>query len=487
VINRVGWTVTITAEDQSMLHRHLFQRGWREHAAFLLAGHTRDTRLLVRTVVPIPDEQFTARQGHYEIAPAAVASAANRAARDGLALIWAHSHPGSGNHVAFSPQDHATIERAHPALMDITDAPVGALVFGEAAVAGHVSLPSGATAPVAHLRVLGPKIVDLHSDMSLTHAHHLDERHARQVLLFGEAGQRRLRGLRVTVLGAGGGGSLLLQQLAHLGVGELTVVDFDTVSVSNLSRVVGARRVDAMLRRRKVRVARRLVRRIDRTIHVAALAADAADATTARKLAGSDAIFVATDTALGRHAANALAYQFMVPVFVVGAKVQASDDGSLATIHSAVRIAMPGLACLHCQGAIPADRLHTEQLSGAERRAQDYLGGGEDIVDPSVISLNGIAASTAVTDFLLMICGLLPDDAELSPTVWYPLERRAARRPTPRRHGCGWCDATDPGSALGRGDTWPLALPNRPYVTRVSSAIGRFRALASKALRHRRR
>jgi hypothetical protein len=99
-----------------------------------------------------------------------------------------------------------------------------------------------------------------------------------------------------------------------------------------------------------------------------------------------------------------------------------------------------------------------EQLSDAERHAQEYLGGAEDVPDPSVISLNGIATSQAVTDFMLMFCGLFPDDVELSPSVSYPLQRRAARRPARFRQGCAWCDRSSE-SALARGDTWPLALP----------------------------
>lgn len=463
-----NWTVTMSGHNFSVLHRHLIQDDQREHAAFLLAGYTTDNRLLVRDIAPIPDNAFISRGGHYEVTPAAVAGAAHRAARERLALIWAHSHPGSTLRVGFSGQDHATIDRAHPALVDITEAPVGALVFGEDAVAGEVLVPGGGRASIGSLRVLGSRVFDLDDGGRRVEANARDVRHARQILLFGDTGQRRLRSTHVAVLGAGGGGSLIVQLLAHLGVGEICIVDFDRVASSNLSRIVGATSLDVLLRRRKVRVARRLVRRIDRRVKVKSLVADAADVGIARKLAAYDAIFVATDTALGRHAANAVAYQYMIPMFVVGAKVQADPSGAIETIHTVVRIGMPGVACLHCQGAIPAARLHAEQLSDAERRAQDYLGGGEDVEDPSVISLNGISASAAVTDFLLMFCGLMPADADLSPVVWYPLERRAARRPTPSRSDCIWC-TNNPSSALGRGDTWPLSLRQRMSAKRHSA------------------
>jgi sulfur-carrier protein adenylyltransferase/sulfurtransferase len=66
------------------------------------------------------------------------------------------------------------------------------------------------------------------------------ERYARHLLLpeFGEEGQRRLKGSRVLLVGAGGLGSPAALYLAAAGVGHLTVVDFDAVEVTNLQRQV---------------------------------------------------------------------------------------------------------------------------------------------------------------------------------------------------------------------------------------------------------
>ncbi len=66
------------------------------------------------------------------------------------------------------------------------------------------------------------------------------ERYARHIVLkeVGGAGQQRLLGARVLVVGAGGLGSPLLMYLAAAGVGTIGVVDDDVVSLSNLQRQV---------------------------------------------------------------------------------------------------------------------------------------------------------------------------------------------------------------------------------------------------------
>lgn len=66
------------------------------------------------------------------------------------------------------------------------------------------------------------------------------ERYARHIILreVGGEGQRKLLAARVLVVGAGGLGSPCLQYLAAAGVGRLTIVDDDLVSLSNLQRQV---------------------------------------------------------------------------------------------------------------------------------------------------------------------------------------------------------------------------------------------------------
>jgi molybdopterin/thiamine biosynthesis adenylyltransferase len=65
-------------------------------------------------------------------------------------------------------------------------------------------------------------------------------RYARQIILkeIGGAGQRRLKGATVAVIGAGGIGSPALAYLAGAGIGRLRVIDDDRVDLSNLQRQI---------------------------------------------------------------------------------------------------------------------------------------------------------------------------------------------------------------------------------------------------------
>lgn len=63
-------------------------------------------------------------------------------------------------------------------------------------------------------------------------------RYSRNILLaeMGEEGQRRLLGSKVLIVGAGALGSVVAMYLAGSGVGEIRLVDFDTIDISNLQR-----------------------------------------------------------------------------------------------------------------------------------------------------------------------------------------------------------------------------------------------------------
>ncbi|BDV31473.1 ThiF family adenylyltransferase [Microbacterium terricola] len=128
----------------------------------------------------------------------------------------------------------------------------------------------------------------------------------------GEVGQRRLRAAHVAIVGAGGLGSPAVLALAAAGVGTLTVIDDDTVEITNLQRQVmhrhedvGARKVDSA-----VRVAADLAP--ETTVLPIAERLDGANAVDL--LAGADIVLDGSDSFATRAAVAAACERLRVPL-----------------------------------------------------------------------------------------------------------------------------------------------------------------------------
>lgn len=89
---------------------------------------------------------------------------------------------------------------------------------------------------------------------------------SRMEILLGEEGVDKLASAKIAVFGLGGVGSYVVEALARCGVGSLTLVDHDTVSLTNINRQLYALR--STVGKSKVQVAKERIRDIDENILV---------------------------------------------------------------------------------------------------------------------------------------------------------------------------------------------------------------------------
>ena len=82
----------------------------------------------------------------------------------------------------------------------------------------------------------------------------MEERFSRTALLIGENGVEKMRTSHVAIFGLGGVGSFAAEAIARMGVGNITLIDNDTVAPSNLNRQLIA--LNSTLGRNKVDVAK---------------------------------------------------------------------------------------------------------------------------------------------------------------------------------------------------------------------------------------
>lgn len=85
----------------------------------------------------------------------------------------------------------------------------------------------------------------------------MTERFKRTELLIGKKGLNRLNKTHVVIVGCGAVGGYAIEALARAGIGQLTVVDFDVVSLSNINRQILA--LDSTVGRKKVGVAQQRI------------------------------------------------------------------------------------------------------------------------------------------------------------------------------------------------------------------------------------
>lgn len=130
------------------------------------------------------------------------------------------------------------------------------------------------------------------------------ERYERQVLLkeFGEAAQQKLLQAKVLVIGAGGLGCAALQYLAAAGIGNIGIIDHDTVALHNLHRQILFSVVD--IGQPKAVCAAAVLRRLNPEIQIDAFAEKLTVSNALALLAAYDVIVDGSDNFPTRYLVN---------------------------------------------------------------------------------------------------------------------------------------------------------------------------------------
>jgi len=420
-----------------------------EHLAFILAEYVLLDKffiLLGRELVLISDEDLDSgtRWDGLSLKLEALLRVLNRANQLKCTIVEVHSHPFSNHHVDFSPIDLQGQKEMVNYLSDVfPGSPYAALVLAQNAVKGQVWM-SGKRNPIdlEEVRVGGAVLDRVYTGsernpLSPRHAANptIQKSYHRQVLALGEAGQMKIQNTRVGVIGLGGIGSIIVQQLAHLGVSDFLLVDDDLVETTNLHRLVTSGKDD--IGQPKVEVAKRCIKKISSlaTVETVCMSIRSLKALTAVK--EYDVIFGCVDTDSGRLILNELCNAYLIPYIDCGVGINLNGE-KIAEAGGRVIVWVPDRPCLQCANDINI-RIATEELEGPKerefRRRHGYVAGA-NVPEPAVISLNGTIASLAVTEFLALVSGF-----RLSQHYLYydMLEQRVGPRVVKKEERCPAC------------------------------------------------
>jgi molybdopterin-synthase adenylyltransferase len=361
-----------------------------------------DLRLLAADfIVPTPEAYSQRGLAKAELSPDFVALVAKRAAREGFGLVFVHSHPGA-RPPHFSETDDegekhlaAFLNRRLP---EVTHA---ALVVSKGGQAGRVL---GTNDPIRVVEV-GMKrrlLFDGKREPDGT----VESRHDRQVRAFGVEGQNQLSDLSIGIVGLGGTGSIVAQELAHLGVRRFVLIDPDTVESTNLNRLANA--VPSDVGRPKTEMAARYITAVAPEADVKMVIGDVIRSSVARPLGDLDVIFGCTDSHGSRAVLQQIAYQYLVPCIDMGSTIVASGT-QITHVQGRVQMLAPGLPCLTCSMLLDPNEVRRDMMTAFERQSDPYIVGAREPA-PAVMSINATIASLGVTMLLAAITGL-PSDA----------------------------------------------------------------------------
>ncbi len=167
-------------------------------------------------------------------------------------------------------------------------------------------------------------------------------RYSRHILVdeLGIEAQQRFLDAHAIVVGAGGLGSPAAIFLAAAGVGKLTLVDADTVDLTNLQRQI--LHVTASVGRKKVESGREAIARLNPDVVVEAIDERVSDAWLDTAVPRASVVLDCTDNFATRHAINRACVAHGVPL-VSGAALRFDGQISTFDFRSAVS---PCYACV---------------------------------------------------------------------------------------------------------------------------------------------
>lgn len=406
-------SVTLVLPDPIVADLCRYARLPDESAGVLLARSHRaangDLRLLGREMYWIPPSAYQSRSPRgMSIGSDGYVEALGLAERDGSVPIWLHTHPDG------EPVPSAADKRVDEAIADVFRLRSGSEFYGTLIASPHgegidftgtLQRENSDAIPIDRCWLVGDRwSLILPFDKRSVDAVAMS-RFDRNVQAFGEAVQKTIGMLRIAIVGAGGTGSAVAEQLVRLGARDVALVDGDTLSESNLTRVYGS--TQAQVGRMKTSVLARHLKAIAPGVRCSTAATMCTRQKVARTLAGVDLIFGCTDDNAGRLILSRLSTYYLVPVIDLGVLLSSNGEGRLSGIDGRVTILSPGNACLVCRDRIDTARAAAEMKTPMERKrlADEGYAPALGRAEPAVVTFTTMVAAAAVNELLERLIG----------------------------------------------------------------------------------
>jgi len=299
--------------------------------------------------------------------------------------VHLHSHNGT-------PTPSFTDRKEIPGIIEsfsnVGDGPHGILILSQDSFYGIVKCNGIDQFIIPEvISVVGYPMKFVYPKKRITKASKLYDRQS----FLGEHSQFYFENVRVGIIGYGGGGSHIGQQLAHIGIKKITVFDDDIVEDTNMNRLVGAQYSDIKKQTFKINVAKRLIKKILPKAEIECIKDRWQNQPD--KLQECDLVIGGLDSYMERRDLESECRRNLIPLVDIGMDIHSVNN--IAPIMSGqIILSMPGMPCMHCFGFLTEEKLKQEAGKYGD------VGGR-----PQVIWANGTLASSAIGVCIDLITG----------------------------------------------------------------------------------
>lgn len=400
------YSAAMTGEVERELRAHLLRPDGQEDLCLAVyqpsSGATRVTAMVTNVILPLEGEtevhgnvSFT---GDYVLRVTAIAGSCG----GGVAIL--HSHPGGSGWQGMSGHDEDAEASFANIVREITNLPlVGMTLAGSSGTWSARFWSKGVGLHVVpecceSVRVISDRLT-VWWNPALRPPPSFHPFLTRTTSCWGPSTQADIARLRILVVGAGTLGLDVAVRLAATGVETVAVMDFDSVKLINLDRMIGVTPLDVWLHRSKLEVAIRILRQnaTAQAFRPEPIEGSVCQPAQVARVLDYDLIFCCIDDhPWPRSVLNTIAYTDLIPVIDGGIHIDAfADAHGMRNATWRSHVLRPGRPCMACNGQLDLGKIQADKAGLLDD--ETYIAGLSPSEQPQSQNVAALAVSATAS------------------------------------------------------------------------------------------